>query len=262
MGNARARLERVAAHGATLLFALRVGVVLLVTLPPLWLAVRLLPATAVRHAARQWCRAVLALSGCRLAVEGREHLATPGVLVANHSSYLDVVALLAAIPGDVRFVAKRELGHTPLVGTVLRRVGHLTVERFDLSRSVADAERVAGALREGVPLLFFPEGTFVATPGLLPFRLGAFKAAVEAECPVVPVAIVGTRDILPADRWLPRRGPITVAVGPPIRPEGGGWREIIRLRDRSRAAIATRLGARPVEHETPQHLGQGEESRT
>jgi acyl carrier protein len=243
-GNARARLGRLAGQGATLLFALRVGATLLVALPPLWLAVRLLPGAAVRPVVRRWCRAVLALGGCALTVEGRERLPARGVLVANHSSYLDVPALLAAFPRDVRFVAKRELGRAPIVGTVIRKAGHLTVERFDLSRSVADAERVAGALREGVPLLFFPEGTFQAAPGLLPFRLGAFKAAVEAACPVVPVTIVGTRHILPADRWLPRQGPITVAIGAPIPPEGGGWREIIRLRDAARAAIATRLGER------------------
>jgi len=253
VGNARARLQRMAARGGTLLFAIYVGAVLLVTLPPLWLVVWLLPGAAVDRAVRRWCRAVLALAGCRLELEGRENLRATGILVANHSSYLDVVALLGALPMDVRFVAKRELDDSALLGTVIRKVGHLTVERFDLSRSVADAERVARALREGVPLLFFPEGTFSASPRLLPFRLGAFKAAVEAGCPVIPVTIRGTRDILPADRWVPRRGPITVAVGTPILPEGGGWRAIVRLRDLSRAAIATRLGERPLEPAMREH---------
>ena len=143
---------------------------------------RVRPTCASRLArrSRAGSRTVLALAGCRLRLEGAENLGGTGILAANHSSYLDVVALLAALPVDVRFVAKRELERTPLVGTVIRKVGHLTVERFDLSRSVADAERVARALRDVVPLLFFPEGTFTAAPGLLPFRLGAFKAAVEA----------------------------------------------------------------------------------
>jgi 1-acyl-sn-glycerol-3-phosphate acyltransferase len=178
-------------------------------------------------------------------LEGAENLGTPGILAANHSSYLDVVALLAALPVDIRFVAKRELERTPLVGTVIRKVGHLTVERFDLSRSVADAERVARALRGGIPLLFFPEGTFTARPGLLPFRLGAFKAAVEADCPVIPIAIIGTREILPAERWLPRRAPVTISVAPPIRPQGQGWRDIVRLRDLTSTTIAARLEGGP-----------------
>jgi fatty-acyl-CoA synthase len=183
---------------------------------------------------------VLRLTGCRLRVEGMDRLPRAGAVVfaANHSSYLDAVALIAALPRDVRFVGKRELGGWPLVGTIIRRVGHLTVERADPSRSVDDAERVSAALRGGASLVFFPEGTFLAGPRLLPFRLGAFKAAVEAGCPVVPVAIRGTRAILPAGAWLPSRGSITVTLGAPLAPRQSDWREIVRLRDAVRAEIA------------------------
>jgi 1-acyl-sn-glycerol-3-phosphate acyltransferase len=145
---------------------------------------------------------------------------------------------MAALPIEFRFVAKRELLSTPLIGTIIRKAGHLTVERFDLSRSVADAERVIEALRGGTSLLMFPEGTFLSSPRLLPFRLGAFKAAVEVQCPVLPVAIRGTREILPADTWLPRPGAITVVVGAPIQPEEAGWRAMVRLRDVARTEIA------------------------
>jgi fatty-acyl-CoA synthase len=245
--NIGARFGRAIALAAALGFALYVGAILLAMLPPLWLAVRFLPARRVARATRRWCKTVLTLAGCHLRLEGAENLEGTGVLAANHASYLDVVALLAALPVDFRFVAKRELEGTPLVGTVIRKVGHLTVERFDLSRSVADAERVARALRGGVRLLFFPEGTFTTASGLLPFRLGAFKAATEANCPVIPIAILGTREILPAERWLPRRAPVTVSVGRPIQPEGEGWREIVRLRARARSAIASRLAEGPIE---------------
>jgi fatty-acyl-CoA synthase len=154
---------------------------------------------------------------------------------------IDAVALWAALPGDFRFVVKRELVTTPLIATVIRKAGHLTVERTDLSRSVADAERVASVLRTGASLLFFPEGTFLRQTELLPFRLGAFKAAMEARCPVVPIALRGTREILPADERLLRPGPITISIGRPIRPHDGGWQEIVRLRDAARAEIARRL---------------------
>jgi 1-acyl-sn-glycerol-3-phosphate acyltransferase len=195
----------------------------------------------------RWCRWLLTLIGCRPRVEGLEHLRDVGaaVLASNHASYLDAVVLLAAIPADFRFVAKRELLGTWLVGTVIRRAGHLAVERMELGRSVADAERVTRELQGGVSLLIFPEGTFVRAPGLRPFRLGAFKAAVEAGRPVIPVAIHGTRDVLPADTWLPRRRPITITIGPPIRPEGAGWQEIVRIRDRARTEIARRSGEYP-----------------
>jgi len=112
---------------------------------------------------------------------------------------------------------------------------------------VADAERITAALRGGSSVLVFPEGTFVESPGILPFRLGAFKSAVETGRPVVPIAIRGTREILSADRWLPRPGPVTVTMGPPLAPDGEGWPAMVRLRDRTRAEIARRTGEGLVE---------------
>lgn len=239
------RIGSLAAGGGRLLFDLYVAAILAVALPVLWVLVKALPAgRPVDRLVRVWCRIILALAGCRLHVEGLEHLpARPGVVfAANHSSYLDAVALFAAIPADFRFVAKRELAAEPLIGAVIRKAGHLTVERFDLSRSVADAERVSAALGQGLSLFFFPEGTFLGRPGLLPFRLGAFKAAVDAGRPVIPVTIRGTREILPADTWLPRPGRIDVVIGAPVTPAAADWREMVRLRDLTRAEIASQAG--------------------
>jgi 1-acyl-sn-glycerol-3-phosphate acyltransferase len=187
---------------------------------------------------------VLALSGCPVHLEGLENLqaATPGVLAANHASYIDAGVLLAALPVEFRFVAKRELTSYPLIGTVIRRVGHLTVERFDPAERAALAARTTAVLRSGTSLFFFPEGTFFRPPGLLPFRLGAFKAALEAGRPVIPIGLRGTREILPDGTWLPKRGPITVTIGPPITPQGSGWEELVRLRDLARREIARLAG--------------------
>jgi 1-acyl-sn-glycerol-3-phosphate acyltransferase len=240
-----ARVRQFVHRAGALAYASYVGGLLLLTLPALWALLLLCPRG--RHAdrlVRGWCRGLLATAGCPVRVEGLENLLGmgPAVFAANHASYLDPIVLLAAIPQEFRFVAKRELASTPLVGTVIRKVGHLTVERADLSRSVADAERATTMLGEGTSLLFFPEGTFVRAPGILPFRLGCFKAAVEADRPVIPVTIRGTREILPAHTWLPRRGAITVAIGSPIKPEGTGWQEIVRLRDQVRGEIVRRSG--------------------
>ena len=168
--------------------------VLLVTLPALWLAVLLASSGPAAHrVVRCWCRFVLRACFCPLRVHGTEHLCGIGaaVLCANHSSYLDSVALLAALPVGMRVVAKRELLATPLIRTIIRKVGHITVERADVSRSLEDARTAVDALRSGATLLVFPEGGFANAPGLRPFRLGAFKAAVESGKPIVPVAIVG-----------------------------------------------------------------------
>jgi 1-acyl-sn-glycerol-3-phosphate acyltransferase len=241
--DARIRLGVAARMLGAAAFALWAGVLIAVLVPPLWIAVTLAgSAPGVQTVTRRWCRTVLRLAGCGPTVRGLEHVPSgPAVLVANHSSYLDVVALLATLPVDLRFVAKRELLAAPILGTVLRKTGHLTVDRVDLSRGVADAARVTDALRDGVVVCAFPEGTFVRRPGLLPFRLGAFKAAVEARCPIVPVVIRGTRDVLPADTWRPRPGRIEVRVLPSLTATDEGWREIVRLRDAARAAVGAAL---------------------
>ena len=109
---------------------------------------------------------------------------------------------------DMPLSRRDDLGHgyhilwfrpdAPIVGTVIRKVGHLTVERRDPGQSAADAERATARLRAGVSLLFFPEGTFRRGPGLLPFRLGAFKAAVElADKPNVDLeAVFALTDVI------------------------------------------------------------------
>ncbi|HEX7011613.1 MAG TPA: AMP-binding protein [Steroidobacteraceae bacterium] len=139
-----------------------------------------------------------------------------GILVANHSSYLDGLFLLATIPHDCRFVAKRELARMPIVGTFLRRLGAFFVERFDARGGVEDAHQLAKLAAQGESCIFFPEGTFTRAPGLRPFHLGAFSVAVETRRPIIPVALCGTRALLRDEQWLPRRAPVTVHIGAPI----------------------------------------------
>jgi 1-acyl-sn-glycerol-3-phosphate acyltransferase len=243
-----ARARRAARHAGDLLFTAWLAAVLLMTLPILWLVVHITaPGPPADRVVKLCCRFLLRACFCPLRVSGTEHLRGLGSVVfcANHSSYLDSVALLAALPVHARFVAKQELLDTPLIRTIIRKVGHLPVERVDLSRSLDDARAVVGALREGANLVVFPEGTFASTPGLLPFRLGAFKAAGELRKPIVPVAIAGTRAILGAGR-LPHPGRISVTIAPPILPRGDGWPELVRLRDGARAQIASLTGERLV----------------
>ncbi|HEU5190092.1 MAG TPA: AMP-binding protein [Methylomirabilota bacterium] len=261
LGALGARVRQTIGRVPALGRAIYLGAILLPAVAALWILVLLAPSgSATDRLVRRWCRLILTLSGCALRLEGTEHLARsdgPIVLAANHASYLDVVVLLAVLPPIFRFVAKRELGRAPLVGAVIRKVGHLTVERGQTSRSVADAERITRALRDGQSVLVFPEGTFFRPPGILPFRLGAFKAAIETRAAIVPITIRGTREILPADSWLPVPGPITVAVGAPILPDDEGWPAMIRLRDRTRAEIVRRSGEPPVDHHATFAAGAG-----
>jgi 1-acyl-sn-glycerol-3-phosphate acyltransferase len=209
----------------------------------LWPPAMVLPRRIAARTGRLAARVLTTLAGARLTVSGLERLPADGafVLAANHASYVDVPALMAAVPRDVRFVAKKEILGWPLVGPFVRKTGHLTVDRADAHQSVAEADRVGAVLRGGDPVAFFPEGTFTDAAGLRPFRLGAFKTAAEHGVPVVPVALVGTRRWLRTP-WAPRPGRITVWIGAPVRAEGTGWRDVVDLRDRVADVIAAHCG--------------------
>lgn len=213
--------------------------------PLLWLLVLLLPGKhrrwwLIRHAAR-W---LLRLSGIPLKVAGLENLPVHGacVIVANHASYLDGLVLAAALPVDLRFVAKAELNRQRIPGIFLRRIGALFVERFTPEKSILDAKRTQKALQAGQSLLYFPEGMLRRSPGLLPFHMGAFVAAAEVGAPVVPVAIRGTRSLLRGDSWFPHRTALSVSVLPMMSPVDTSWKAKLGLRDGVRTRLLAHLG--------------------
>jgi 1-acyl-sn-glycerol-3-phosphate acyltransferase len=180
-----------------------------------------------------------------LAVAGREQMPEPGralVIASNHQSYLDALALIEALDRPIAFVAKRELASNPLVRLPLVRLGTLFVDRFDALRSEADADQFSAALAGGAALGFFPEGTFRDQPGLLPFHMGAFLAAARSGAPVLPVALRGTRKLMRGSTFFPRRGTAEVVIGEPVRPAADNWEAAVRLRDQTRAFIATHGG--------------------
>jgi 1-acyl-sn-glycerol-3-phosphate acyltransferase len=258
LSHARARLGRllglVSAAAYSLYIVLLLVLTALVLRVGLWRTPEGPPTDAFL---RRLTRALFKAAGWRIRVEGLEHLQGPGpwVLTANHVSYLDPLALFAALPVDFRAVAKQEARSWPLVGTAVRRAGHLTVDRFDTRRGAEDAARATELLRQGTSVLFFPEGTRAPSTALLPFRLGAFKAAVEVRRPVVPIHIEGTHHILPRGWHLLRPGRITLSIREPLVPKGEGWPEMARLRVAARAGLAG-TGTYPGALEAPPSPGQ------
>lgn len=163
------------------------------------------------------------------------------IVVANHASYLDGVILNAFLPPRFSFVIKGEMGKIPVAGLVLRRIGSQFVERFDASGSARDARRLLKAAESGESLAFFPEGTFLAKPGLDRFRAGAFAAAINSELPIVPVAICGSRALLPAATILPRHGHLAIEVLAPIEPGEEAFNNSKDLSELARQRILTVL---------------------
>jgi len=239
------RMRRAVALAMRLVFTCYAAVVLVVTLPLLWAALRLAPrGQAADRLAKRWARVALTLAGLQPSVSGLEHLEnnTPAVLVVNHASYIDAIVLMSALPIPFRFIAKQRLLSYPLIGLVIRRAEHVTIEKRDFGQRVAGADRMTDALRGGISVVVFAEGTFRQPPGILPFRLGAFRSAVDAQCPVVPITLRGTRAVLADGALLLRRSPIDVIVGAPITPRARDWPEMVRLRDLARRTVARDAG--------------------
>jgi 1-acyl-sn-glycerol-3-phosphate acyltransferase len=196
-----------------------------------------------RAAARGAARALLRMIGMPLTLRFAERL-PPGqcVVVCNHASYLDGIVLTAALPPRFGFVIKREMAAVPLAGPLLKRLGSEFVERFDRRRGAADTRRVLRNAIQGNSLVFFPEGTFTRTPGLLKFHTGAFATAVRAGCPLVPAVLRGTRRALPPSGALPLPGPIEMQILPPLELDAAAAdHAAAQLRDRARAAILAQL---------------------
>jgi 1-acyl-sn-glycerol-3-phosphate acyltransferase len=220
-----------------------------------------------RSAARAVARAFLWIAGMPLTVRGLERLAAGQcIVVSNHASYLDGLVFTAALPARFSFVIKREMSAVPLAGLFLRRIGSEFVERFDRNRGAADARRVLRNAASGHSLVFFPEGTFTRTPGLLKFHTGAFVTAARAGCPVIPAVVRGTRVALSPTGALPRPGRIEIEILPPIQAQvQPGEASSAALRDRARQAILLALGEPDLtcsgDTAHPPHTGRGRSAR-
>ena len=200
------------------------------------------PTGRYQHAVtRGWARLLLAIPGVRVRMEGLEKLSPEGsyVFTANHLSYMDIPVLLASLPVQIRFLAKRSLFRMPVLGWAMTRAGHIPVEREDTRASLKALAESARLLKErGISLLIFPEGG--RSPGAMrDFKAGAAYVAIKAGVPAVPVGLIGTRQVLPMDSLLPRGGPVRLRVGDPISTDG--------LKARDHEALTRRLQQRVAE---------------
>ncbi|MEJ2693242.1 MAG: AMP-binding protein [Candidatus Thiodiazotropha sp.] len=236
------QVNRIRLNTARYLFAAHAWILFSLLFPLVWLSVVTLPRLKWRWGViRLAIRVLRRLTGTPLLVEGLEHLPTSDqtlILVANHTSYLDTLALIDAIPRDFVYVAKQELTQKFYSRIFLQRLDTLFVERFDIRRSATATEALLSRLKKGRSLALYPEATFRAEPDLMPFRMGAFVVAAESGAPVVPVAIRGTRAILRADSNFPRHGAVKVIIERSLKPQTNDWSEAVRLRNEARAMIA------------------------
>lgn len=178
----------------------------------------------VSFVATWWAKSVNKACGVEVEIEPPPvPLEAPSyVVMANHSSHFDVLAFYATMPraGEVRPVAKRELGFIPVFGWVLAAGAAIMIDRGDREKALRSIERAGQTIRAGASVLMFPEGTRTATGDLGTLKKGPFHLALEAQVPVLPVGITGTRDVLRPGDWRIHPGKVRVRVGVPIPTAG------------------------------------------
>ena len=218
-----------------------------IVFPSIWAAVCLTPRSAAPKITRIGMRIMLRLAGIRIRIEQEELLdqistSGPWIIAANHTSYLDIFVMSAYMPVGARFVGKGEIRSMPLIRTFAKKLGHFAFDRSDPQARLTQAKEIDAALLHGDTVVIYPEGTFTPAPGVRPFQLGAFKAAVDTNRPICPAVTRGAREIMRDKTILPRFGRITLTFGPLILPEGKDWTEMVRLRDSARAIFTKNSG--------------------
>jgi 1-acyl-sn-glycerol-3-phosphate acyltransferase len=198
---------------------------------------------AQHRIARFWARNCVRISLSRVKVEGAENLRKYPVAVyaPNHTSYMDIPVLFAALPFQFRILAKKELWRWPFIGWYLLRSGQMPIDIANPHATLSSLGGAVKALRGGMPLVVFPEGGRTTDGELKPFLSGAAYLAIRAQVPLVPIALKGVYDLLPihARHFYP--GELTVQVGEPIETKGMSVRQNGELTERLRAAIEEML---------------------
>jgi 1-acyl-sn-glycerol-3-phosphate acyltransferase len=192
--------------------------------------------------ARVWAHACVWISGSPLVIRGAENLARHPVAVyaANHTSYMDTPVVFSALPFQFRILAKKELWSMPFIGWYLNRSGQIPVETGN--GTLLSLGAGVKALRSGMPLFVFPEGSRTPNGELQAFMSGAAFLAIRAQVPLVPIALRGVYDLLPMHTRHFYPGELVLTVGEPIETRGMSIRQADELTERLRSTIAGMIG--------------------
>ena len=205
-------------------------------------------------AARNWAKWILWATGVKVRFQGLENLSldSPQIVVGNHQSWYDVFSLAAELPVRYRFVAKKELGSIPIFGKAWKQCGHVSVDRGNREAAIEAMDQAWREVREEkLTMVLFPEGTRSPDGRLKAFKKGAFVLAVQGQVPLVPVAILGSRQIMGKGDLGMKSGEILVKIGDPIQTEGATIRDRNRLMKECWDAIYVMKGESEERTEEP-----------
>jgi 1-acyl-sn-glycerol-3-phosphate acyltransferase len=199
--------------------------------------------------AQLWARANLWVAGIKVKVEGKENLpigSSAGdnesgfIIAANHTSAADILAILAGLRLDICWVARASLLRKPFMGWHLKRL-HIPLARKSVGSAKRFIQKGTFKLDSGAAVVVFPEGTWREDAGpMLPFKKGSFLLARNTRRPIVPVAILGSQDLLPPETLIPKKGTIELKIGTPIDPKQ--FTDLDQIAEETYRAISALLG--------------------
>ena len=195
---------------------------------------------SILHAfARNWSKLIMKTIFSPVRITGLEKIDTSHTYVyaVNHASALDIPVLYASLPFQFRIVHKKELLSYPVIGWHLKRSGQVCVDQQNPSHSVGQIKSAVRTLKKGMPLVIFPEGGRTADGHIQPFLAGAFFMAIKANVDIIPIALVGTYELLPMDTFDIRSRPLEMRVGNSIPTSGLTLRNLESLSARVQQAV-------------------------
>ena len=176
----------------------------------------------IHRVAALWAKILLFLTNTRVRVIGAENilLGKPQIFMANHQSDFDILIVLAHIPGQFRWIVKKELFNIPVFGAAMRKAGYIEIDRQHHERAMMSVDEAARKIKEGKSVMSFPEGTRSRNGSIKPLKKGMFYLAIKSGVPIVPISIVGAKEIMPKRSLRIKPGQVTLVIDKPIDVSG------------------------------------------
>lgn len=197
----------------------------------------------VHQYARLWGKIALWANGVKVKLQGLEHVKGKGpyIFMSNHQGSYDIFALLGHLPFQFKWLAKKELFSIPFFGWTMAAAGYISVDRKGTRETVEAMNDAARKIREGMSVVIFPEGSRSQNGTIQPFKKGGFTLAIKSKVPIVPIAIHGSRTIMPKDRLKISPGEIRIQLGSPIETENFSLKDREFLMAKVRERISQNL---------------------
>jgi 1-acyl-sn-glycerol-3-phosphate acyltransferase len=172
----------------------------------------------IHKAANLWGKILLLICNTKVEVIGKENIlhSKPQIFMANHQSDFDILIALAYIPGQFRWLVKKELFNIPIFGAAMRSAGYIEIDRQNREKALQSLDEAALRIREGKSIMTFPEGTRSRSGEIKPFKQGTFHLAIKSGVSIVPVSIIGSGQIMPKRSLKISSGKVKLVIGKPI----------------------------------------------